>query len=109
MSARMLKTEKSRTGTKVRRTRKLQKVAALNVFNGKSLDTVTVEEITEKINFVSQLMDFTIRQRFACAAAEFVYGFFSFAMIGMTCEQIETSVEPLRRVFVESLRTFVGQ
>jgi hypothetical protein len=36
MSARMLKTEKSRTGTKVRRTRKLQKVAALNVFNGKS-------------------------------------------------------------------------
>jgi len=47
-------------------------------------------------------------RRLACAVAGFVFGFFSFAMIGMTEEEIETSVKPLRRVFVRSLCTFLG-
>jgi len=48
-------------------------------------------------------------RRLACAVAGFVFGFFSFAMIGMTSDEIETSVRPLRRVFVRSLCTFLGR
>ncbi|HUU17453.1 MAG TPA: TetR/AcrR family transcriptional regulator [Sedimentisphaerales bacterium] len=48
-------------------------------------------------------------RRLACAVAGFVFGFFSFAMIGMTSDGIETSVNPLRRVFVRSLCTFLGR
>jgi len=48
-------------------------------------------------------------RRLACAVAGFVFGFFSFAMIGMTSKEIETSITPLRRVFVESLVTFLGR
>ncbi len=48
-------------------------------------------------------------RRLACAVAGFVFGFFSFAMIGMTSDEIETSVNPLRRVFVRSLCTFLGR
>ena len=44
-------------------------------------------------------------RRLACAVAGFVFGFFSFAMIGMTSKEIETSITPLRRVFVNSLVT----
>jgi len=45
----------------------------------------------------------------ACAVAGFVFGFFSFAMIGMTSDEIETSIKPLMRVFVRSLCTFLGR
>ena len=48
-------------------------------------------------------------RRLACAVAGFVFGFFSFAMIGMTSKEIETSIIPLRRVFVKSLVTFLGR
>lgn len=48
-------------------------------------------------------------RRLACAVAGFVFGFFSFAMIGMSAEEIETSIAPLRRVFVGSLVTFLGR
>jgi hypothetical protein len=48
-------------------------------------------------------------RRLACAVAGFVFGFFSFAMIGMTKEEIESSVKPLRQTFVKSLRTFLGR
>ena len=48
-------------------------------------------------------------RRLACAVAGFVFGFLSFATIGMTEEQIEDSVSPLRRVFVRSLSTFLGR
>jgi AcrR family transcriptional regulator len=48
-------------------------------------------------------------RRFACAVAGFVFGFFSFAMIGMTSNEIEKSITPLRKVFVESLVTFLGR
>lgn len=48
-------------------------------------------------------------RRLACAVAGFVFGFFSFAMIGMTSDEIETSIKPLRQVFVRSLCTFLGR
>jgi hypothetical protein len=40
------------------------------------------------------------------AVAGFVYGLLSFAMIGMTSEQMEEGITPLRRVFVKGLHTF---
>lgn len=48
-------------------------------------------------------------RRLACAVAGFVFGFFSFAMIGMTAEEIESSIKPMRRAFVHSLCTFLGR
>jgi len=48
-------------------------------------------------------------RRLACAVAGFVFGFFSFAMIGMTSEEIESSIKPLRRTFVKSLCIFLGR
>lgn len=48
-------------------------------------------------------------RRLACAVAGFVFGYLSFAMIGMTDEEVETSVKPLKRVFVNSLCTFLGR
>jgi len=48
-------------------------------------------------------------RRLACAAAGFVFGFFSFATIGMTSKEIEKSIKPLRQVFVKSLVTFLGR
>jgi len=48
-------------------------------------------------------------RRLACAVAGFVFGFFSFAMIGMTSEEIGTSLIPLRKVFVTSLAAFLGR
>lgn len=48
-------------------------------------------------------------RRLACAVAGFVFGFFSFAMIGMTSKEIESSIQPLRRTFVNSLCTFLGR
>jgi AcrR family transcriptional regulator len=48
-------------------------------------------------------------RRLACAVAGFVFGFFSFAMIGMTSKEIEKSIMPLRQVFVKSLVTFLGR
>ena len=48
-------------------------------------------------------------RRMACAVAGFVFGFLSFAMIGMTEEQVEDSIGPLRRVFVKGLCGFLGK
>ncbi|MHC4115890.1 MAG: TetR/AcrR family transcriptional regulator [Planctomycetota bacterium] len=48
-------------------------------------------------------------RRLACAVAGFVFGFLSFAMIGMTCQETETSIKPLRRVFVRGLVAFLGR
>lgn len=48
-------------------------------------------------------------RRLACAVAGFVFGFFSFAMIGMTDEQVKDSVSPLRSVFVRGLCGFLGK
>ena len=67
-------------------------------------------EIEEQVSvYLSpQIAPLKVR-RLACAVAGFVFGFFSFAMIGMTSNEIETSITPLRRVFVKSLVTFLGR
>lgn len=46
-------------------------------------------------------------RRLACTVAGFVFGFFSFAIIGMNEEEIETSINLMRRSFVKSLSTFL--
>jgi len=67
-------------------------------------------EIEEQVStYLSPRIDPLKDRRLACAVAGFVFGFFSFAMIGMTCQEIETSIAPLRRVFVKSLVTFLGR
>lgn len=48
-------------------------------------------------------------RRLACAVAGFVFGFFSFAMIGMTENEIEKSFKPFKSSFVKTLSTFLGQ
>ena len=69
-----------------------------------------LKEIEEQISaYLSpQIAPLKIR-RLACAVAGFVFGFFSFAMIGMTENEIDKSIKPLRRVFVRSLCTFLGR
>jgi AcrR family transcriptional regulator len=67
-------------------------------------------EIEEQVStYLSPRIDPLKVRRLACAVAGFVFGFFSFAMIGMSAKEIETSITPLRRVFVKSLVTFLGR
>ena len=89
MKAEPSKSGENRLQKRATKTRKRLKEAALDIFSGKSVHAVTVEEIAEK--------------------AGFVFGFFSFAMIGMTSKEIEKSIKPLRQVFVKSLMTFLGR
>ena len=67
-------------------------------------------EIEEQVStYLSPRIDPLKIRRLACAVAGFVFGFFSFAMIGMTEDEIEGSIKPLRRVFVRSLCAFLGR
>lgn len=67
-------------------------------------------EIENQVStYLSPRIDPLKIRRLACAVAGFVFGFFSFAMIGMTSDEIETSIKPLRRVFVRSLCIFLGR
>jgi AcrR family transcriptional regulator len=59
--------------------------------------------------FIGEKIDPMKIRRLACAVAGFVFGFFSFAMIGMEMEQVEASIQPLRQNFVRSLSSFLGQ
>ena len=69
-----------------------------------------LQEIENKVSgYLSPRIDPVKIRRLACAVAGFVFGFFSFAMIGMTKDEIQTSIKPLRRVFVDSLVTFLGR
>ena len=94
------------------------------LFQGKlllKLESETLDELEEPYlrylgeieNMVSRYLSPAVEpikiRRLACAVAGFVFGFFSFAMIGMTPDEIQTSIKPLRRVFVESLVTFLGR
>ena len=67
-------------------------------------------EIEDQVSayFLPRIDPLKVR-RLACAVAGFVFGFFSFAMIGMTEGEMETSIKPLRQVFVKSLCTFLGR
>lgn len=69
-----------------------------------------LEEIENQLAaYISPRIDPIKIRRLACAVAGFVFGFFSFAMIGMTPEETEKSLKPLRRVFVRSLCVFLGR
>lgn len=69
-----------------------------------------LEEIEEQISsYLSPRIAPIKIRRLACAVAGFVFGFFSFAAIGMTSEEIESSIQPLQRTFVNSLCTFLGR
>jgi len=69
-----------------------------------------LEEIEAQVStYLSPKINPLKVRRLACAVAGFVFGFFSFAMIGMTSDEIETSVKPLRQVFVKSLCSFLGR
>lgn len=69
-----------------------------------------LNEIEDQVStYLSPRIDPLKVRRLACAVAGFVFGFFSFAMIGMTEDEIQTSISPLRRVFVRSLYTFLGR
>jgi len=66
-------------------------------------------EIEEQVSaYLSPRIDPLKVRRLACAVAGFVFGFLSFAMIGMTEDEIESCIKPLRRTFVKSLCTFLG-
>ncbi|MHC4604656.1 MAG: TetR/AcrR family transcriptional regulator [Planctomycetota bacterium] len=67
-------------------------------------------EIEDQVStYLSPRIDPLKIRRLACAVAGFVFGFFSFAIIGMTEDEIDSSIKPLRRVFVRSLCTFLGR
>lgn len=69
-----------------------------------------LEEIEEQVSsYLSPRIAPIKIRRLACAVAGFVFGFFSFATIGMKSEEIESSIQPLRRTFVNSLCTFLGR
>lgn len=69
-----------------------------------------LEEIESQVaTYVSPRIGAVKIRRLACAVAGFVFGFFSFAMIGMTVDEMETSIKPLRQVFVRSLCGFLGR
>jgi len=67
-------------------------------------------EIEEQVSaYLSPRIDPLKVRRLACAVAGFVFGFLSFAMIGMTEDETESCIKPLRRTFVKSLCTFLGR
>ncbi|MBN1796656.1 MAG: TetR/AcrR family transcriptional regulator [Sedimentisphaerales bacterium] len=67
-----------------------------------------LEEIAKLVSpHTSSPVDSVKIRRLACAVAGFVFGFFSFAIIAMEPNEIEVSMESLRRVFVQSLSGFL--
>ena len=58
--------------------------------------------------FLHHAVDSSRIRRFACALAGVVTGFFSFAMIGMTPEEMENSLGPMRRAFIANASAFIG-
>ena len=69
-----------------------------------------LEEIEDQLStYLSPRIDPQKVRRLACAVAGFVFGFFSFAMIGMDEKELDKSIKPLRQVFVKSLCSFLGR
>ena len=67
-----------------------------------------LEAIAEQVTpHVPTGVDSVKLRRFACALAGFVSGFFSFAAIGMSAEEMTTSLGPLRRAFVATSSVFL--
>ena len=57
--------------------------------------------------FLPQPVEAGKLRRFACAAAGFVSGFFSFATIGMTPDEMERGLGPLRHAFIASATSYL--
>jgi len=71
---------------------------------------IYLQEIEKQVSkYLSPKVDPLKIRRMACAVAGFVFGFFSFAMIGMTEQQVNDSITPLREVFVKGLYGFLGK
>jgi len=69
-----------------------------------------LKEIEEQVsNYLPPKVDPLKVRRLVCAMAGFVFGFLSFAAIGMTEEQVDESFKPVREVFVRSLCGFLSQ
>jgi len=69
-----------------------------------------LHEIEEQVSFyLSPRISPVKVRRLACAAAGFVFGFLSFAMIGLSEDEIQTSAGPMKKVFVRSLADFLGR
>ena len=69
-----------------------------------------LEEIENQVSqFVSPKIDPGKIRRLACAVAGFISGYFSFAMIGMDEDEIESSIKPFKKAFVSALCTFLGR
>lgn len=67
-----------------------------------------LEQIEKTLSpYLPRKIDMARLRQSACAVAGFVFGFLSFAMIGMETEQIEESLKPLRQSFVKSLSLFL--
>ena len=69
-----------------------------------------LQEIESHISaYLSPRIDPLKIRRLACAVAGFVFGFFSFATIGMKQKVFDKSIKPLRQVFVKGLCAFLGK
>jgi len=69
-----------------------------------------LKEIENQVSqYFSPEIDPAKIRRLACAVAGFISGYFSFAMIGMDADEIESSVKPLKKAFVRSLCVFLGR
>ena len=69
-----------------------------------------LKEIENQIaNYISPKINPAKIRHLACAVAGFIFGYFSFAMIGMDADEIETSIKPLKKAFIRSLCVFLGQ
>jgi len=69
-----------------------------------------LREIEDQVSqYVSPKIKPSKIRRLACAVAGFISGYFSFAMIGMDEDEIESSVKPLKKAFVRTLCTFLGR
>jgi AcrR family transcriptional regulator len=69
-----------------------------------------LETIEQQVSpFLPVGMEPTKIRGLSCAIAGFVFGFFSFAMTGLTKEEIEESLRPVRKAFVDSMAKFLAR
>ena len=59
--------------------------------------------------FIPAGIEATKVRRMSCAMAGFIFGFFSFAMIGLSREEMQESIKHLRKAFVDSMAKFLAR
>ena len=68
-----------------------------------------LREIEKQVSeYVSPAIGPARIRRLACAVAGFISGYFSFAIIGMEENEIEASINPLKKIVVRSLCVFLA-